>query len=174
MAEVIQALGEVKELYAKIFGLPAPEIGPSSYAPFPPGVDPLRHAVDEVAQLKQMSTQLNAAPPPLAWAPRADTFEARDGYLVRLEIPGVRRESLKVLTVGTECIIRGDRRPKEKDDDLRAVSLEWFHGPFERRITLPAGCLPDKVSARYEDGILDLKFEVEPSTEPKEKIIEIT
>jgi HSP20 family protein len=173
MAEVIQALSEVKELYAKVFGLPAPEIGPSSYVPFPPGVDPVRHAMEEVRQIKEIAPQLRPAPAPMTWTPRVDTFAARDGYLVRFEIPGVRRDSLKVLVTESECVVRGDRRPKENDDDLRALSLEWIHGPFERRIPLPVGCSPDKVVARYAEGVLELRFEVEPAAAPKERHIEI-
>lgn len=174
MGEVIQALNEVKELYAKVFGLPAPEIGPSSYAPFPPGVDPVRHTLDGISRLKQVSGQLKAAPAPVTWVPRADTFAARDAYIVRLDVPGVRRDSIKVLVVGPECIVRGDRRPKEDDDETRALALEWSHGPFERRFPLPSNCLPDRVTARYLDGILELRIAVEPVAAPKERNVEVS
>jgi HSP20 family protein len=174
MGEVTQALNEVKRLYSEVFGQPAPEITPPSYAPFPPGVDPLNHAMEEVNHLKQISEQLNAVPMLITWVPRADTFATRDAYVIRLEMPAVSRESLKVLIAGAEIIVRGERRPKETGEpEVRALALEWAHGPFERRFALPTNCLLDRVSTVYSEGVLELRIPMAAAAAPKEMKVDI-
>jgi HSP20 family molecular chaperone IbpA len=161
MREVSQALHEVKDLYTKVLGQPAPEIGPGSYAEFPPGVDPVEHAFQEVDQLQRLADELVLAPDPAAWTPRADSFLAPDAFVVRMEIPGVDRENLKVFVVGSECVVRGEIRAVEEAKDLRPVNLERPWGRFERRFALPPGTLPDRVTARQKDGLLELRVRME-------------
>lgn len=161
MQEVNQVLDQVKDLYAKVLGRPAPAIDPRSYAEFPPGVDPVRHTVQEVQQLKQLSEQLAFAPVATAWVPPADSFLAKDAHVIRMEIPGVAKESLEVFVAGTECVVRGERKPVEDESELRPLRVERFWGPFERRFALPAGTLPDRVSARQSDGVLELKIQID-------------
>jgi len=168
MQPVNQALDEVKELYQKVLGKPAPEIQPGSFVSFPPGVDPLNHVVKEVDQLKQLSERLTFAPRPAAWTPQADTFVMQDSYLVRMEIPGVDRDTLKVFIVGGECVVRGERKLPETTPDVRPLNLERSWGLFERRFTLPRGAYPDKVAARYSDGVLEVKVAIEGIEKPKE------
>ena len=59
-----EALNEVKDLYQRVVGQPPPELSPGSVLSFPPGVDPVQHAVREVGQLAELSEQLATAPRP--------------------------------------------------------------------------------------------------------------
>jgi HSP20 family molecular chaperone IbpA len=110
MQEVNQALSEVKELYQRILGRPAPELQPTSFVAFPPGVDPLNHALHEVQYLKQLSEQIAMAPRPVTWVPLADCYASKDTFVVRLEVPGIDRKDLKVFLTGGECLVRGERK----------------------------------------------------------------
>ena len=166
MQEVSQALSQLRDLYTQVLGQPAPEIQSGSYAPFPLGVDPLQHAVREVHHLQQLSQQAAQRPGPLTWVPRADSFATDDTYLIRIEIPGVERESLKVLVTNGECVVRGERKLPTGSPGLRPMNLEREWGPFERRFVLPPGFNAEKVSAHYSEGLLELKVEV-----PKQGII---
>jgi len=157
MQNVSEALNEVKELYQQFLGRPAPEIMPGTYLSFPPGVDPMNHALEEVEQLKKISQHLATAPAPIAWVPRADTFATKDGLVMRLEIPDVDRDTLKVFLSGAECVVRGERKAVVGEEWMRPVVLERSCGPFERRFVLPAGTQPDHITARYRDGVLELK-----------------
>lgn len=171
MQNVQTALDDVRKLYEEYVGQPAPEISPSSYFSFPPGVDPVRHAIDEVEQLKRWSRQMAATPKPAAWAPPADLFAGRDDFLLRLEIPGVAREDVKVFLAGNECVVRGERKPPEKD--FRALSLERPWGPFERRFLLPASANLEKVTARFRDGLLEIHVEANGEDVPRERTVEV-
>jgi len=172
MQAVSQALNEVKDLYRQVVGQPVPELQPGVFAAFPPGVDPLEHAVREVSQLKQLTEQLRYAPNPTAWMPIADCFAAKDAVVIRLEIPGVKREDLKVFLTGGECVVTGKRGRPEGESDLRPMSLERTWGEFERRFVMPPGAHPDKVSAKYADGLLEVRIGIEGGEVPREMKVE--
>ena len=172
MQDVSQALDEVRALYHKVVGTPAPAVDRAHFADFPPGVDPMQHAMREVDALKEISRQM--APAAVTWMPPADVFAGDDVLVVRIDVPGVAREGLKVLVIGGECVVRGERKPPENARQLRAVALERSCGPFERRFALPAGSHPDKITARYEEGVLELRIIREDRGAPKEMKIELS
>jgi HSP20 family protein len=171
--QVNQTLSEVKDLYRKVTGKPAPKIEPVSYVPFPPGVDPVKHAVAEVQQMKELTDWMALAPGPTAWAPRADSFLTEDTYVVEVEIPGVGREDLKVFVTGGECVVRGERKTPAGTADRRLLSIERPWGTFERRFVLPAGCDGDAVHARYHEGVLELRVPLKQGGIPKETKVEV-
>lgn len=173
MENVQAALNEVQQLYKEMLGRPAPEIPPASYLSFPPGVDPIPHVMEEVAQLKRLSQQAGSAPSRIAWTPRADTFLSSTGILFEVEVPGLAREDLKVLLSGGECIVRGDRKARTGNPARRTMAIERPWGPFERRFALPAGVQPEKVSAKYRDGVLEILVEGDESGIPGEMTVEV-
>lgn len=174
MQPVNQALNEVRDLFQKVVGKPAPEIPPASYVAFPPGVDPLNHAIHEVGELKKLSEQMAFAPGPAAWTPVADIFTTKEAYVVRMEIPGADRKALKVFVQGAECVVRGDRKPIEKHEEAQPLTMERPWGPFERRFLLPPGSYPDKVTARYDDGVLELRVGFDGNGTPKEMNVDVS
>lgn len=169
MPDVSQALKDVKELYTKVLGTPAPPVESSTFVPFPPGVDPLRHAVEEVEMLKQVAQQFQSLP---TWIPRADLFAGRDMYVVRIEIPGVPRDEVKVYLSGTECVVVGERRPADPDV-LRPLSVELPYGRFERHFPVPIGLRPEQLTARWTEGMLELRLALDPVPAPKVTPVEI-
>jgi HSP20 family protein len=172
--QVNQTLNEVKDLYRKVTGTPAPRIELGSYAPFPPGVDPLEHVASEVRQLKQLTEWMALAPEAATWAPRADSFLTEDAYVVHVEIPGVSGDDLKVFVTGGECVIRGERKPPAGAADRRTLTVELPWGTFERRFVLPAGCDADAVNARYHEGLLELRIPIRESGIPRETKVEVS
>jgi len=173
MQAVSQALDEVKELYLKVVGEPVPELQPGSFTAFPPGVDPLEHAVREVRQLKQLTEQIGPAPRPVSWIPAADSFASADAFIVRLEVPGVKKEDLKVFLAGGECVVGGRRAQPEGEDELRPVAVERPWGEFERRFVLPPGAHPEKVTAKYADGLLEVRIGIDGAGKPREMKVEL-
>jgi HSP20 family protein len=172
MAQMIQALDEMKLLYSKVLGHPVPELKPETLLAFPPGVDPMRHAIEEVQYLRQVADQIASAPIPVAWVPRVDAYETADGYRIRLDVPGVRRDQVKVFVAGGECVVRGERTRPEGDD--RPLALEASFGPFERRFPLAPGTRVEKLTARCADGVLELRLPREATVAPKETVVDVT
>jgi HSP20 family protein len=173
MTEVAQAFNEVRDLYAKFLGQPAPEIGPGWYAPFPPGIDPVRFAIQEAEELKRYLAQMRTPELPVSWIPRADVYAKKDAMIIRIEIPGVPHDHLKVLVAEGECIVRGERVAPKEDRELRPLGLEFPHGTFERRFALPPHADPDTLKAKCTDGILELTIPIRDVAAPKEMKVEI-
>lgn len=88
----------------------------------------------------------------MAWRPSVDITEADDEFLIKAEIPEVRKEDIKVEVENGVLSIRGER--KEEVQDRKRHRTERFHGKFERTFTLPDNVRDDGVSANMEDGML--------------------
>jgi HSP20 family protein len=109
----------------------------------------------------------------VAWVPQADTLSTPDAYVIRVEASGVDRDDLKVYIQRGECVVRGQRKPPAPTAEIRAVSLERPWGPFERRFTLPPGCYPDRVTARYVQGVVEVRIANEGGSKPQETKVEV-
>jgi HSP20 family protein len=95
--------------------------------------------------------------PGQTWIPAVDVF-ARDGDLVvKVEIPGIDPEKDLDITVQDGLLrIRGERRREDRAEGDGIYRSESVYGAFERVIPLPDGGKQDDVSAKYEDGILEV------------------
>jgi HSP20 family protein len=174
MQELNQALNEVKELYQRFLGRPAPDLQPGSFAAFAPGAEPIGHAVHEVQFLKRLSEQIALAPRPVSWIPLADCFVAKNEIVIRLEAAGIDRKDLKVYVAGGECLVRGERKPPEWVKEMRPLAVEQSWGPFERRFPLPEGANAEKATAHCEEGVLELRIPIDAREGSKERRVEVT
>jgi HSP20 family protein len=170
--DVDQALQEVRQLYEKLLGRPAPTIDPRGFMPFPPGIMPLDLAMRELEQLRHVAAQLEFAPAPVAWVPRADCYASPDAFVVQLEIPGIEREDVKIFFKHGECVVRGERKPTNGSSEMRLLGAERPWGPFERRFPLPMGSDPERIKAVYRNGMLEINVAVEQAGSPREMNVE--
>ena len=101
-------------------------------------------------------TLLEAYKTPVSFRPAADFFETAQGLVLRLELAGVASDDVSLTLTGHELRVRGRRRPPTPEGIRRFVHLEMAFGIFERRFMLPIAVDPQKVEARYVDGILEV------------------
>jgi HSP20 family molecular chaperone IbpA len=153
MQTIEQAYQEVCRLHEQIAKTPVPEIGPPAFLPFPPGVDPVAFAIEEVAQLKRM---FEGAAPATAWVPRASLHASDSSLVYHVEIPGVPRETVSVVVNGAEMIVRGQRTAPTLDAGLKPMFVEQPWGAFERRFPCPPWCDPEKIHAKVVHGVLEI------------------
>ncbi len=73
------------------------------------------------------------------WEPPVDIYEAGRELLLYYALPGVRAERLKVVLEGNALVVRGDRSLPPAARQAAIRRLEIPYGPFERRLSLPAG-----------------------------------
>ncbi len=123
-------------------------------------------------QLKHLSEQISATPDPVQWIPRADSFVTPQDFIVRLEVPGIPRDQLKVLMDGGQCVVTGERAQPEIEKELQPLNIEREWGRFERRFTLPPGSHPDKLKARYQEGVLEIRVAVDAIGNTREMDVE--
>jgi HSP20 family protein len=155
-----QALEEIKALHEQLTQSPAPEIGPQAFLPFPPGVDPVAFAIEEVTQLKHWVENLQAAqlqtPQSVNWVPAASVHADETGIHFAVEIPGVAKDDVTLNVTGGELIVRGERRPPQFGPTSKPVVVEQAWGTFERRFPLPPWGTAETIKARYAHGIVEI------------------
>ena len=96
------------------------------------------------------------------WTPSLDLYEDKDRLVVKVEVPGMKREDIDV-SLHEGCLsISGERKGEEKHKEADVYRAERFFGRFQRTVALPAPVAADKVTAQYQDGILTVTL---PKTE---------
>ncbi len=98
---------------------------------------------------------------------RVEDFIDDDSYVVRAEIPGIDPEKdVEVSVENDVLVIRGERREETKEKNRR----EFHYGSFRRTLGLPRGVDPDKVTASYTDGVLEVRVPVASVEAPSVRI----
>ena len=87
-----------------------------------------------------------------------DLEETKDELIVRAELPGMKKEEIKVSTIGNSLTLRGERKQKREKKANTYHRIEQRYGHFERVIPLPFEVKTEKVKASYRDGILQITF----------------
>jgi HSP20 family protein len=92
------------------------------------------------------------------WRPATDVLETTSEVVVTVELAGVDHEQLDVLLFEDALIVDGERRlpPAHAAGVFHAAEIR--QGQFHLEIRLPASIDPDQVDARYEHGLLEMRF----------------
>ncbi len=107
------------------------------------------------------------------FTPRVDVTEDNDNLYVHAEVPGVDKSDIKISLVGDELNISGEKKSEQKDEKKNYYRLERNYGAFQRSFTLPAEVIADKISAEYNQGVLNITLPKTESAKIVEKQIEI-
>jgi HSP20 family protein len=106
--------------------------------------------------------------PSQAWAPALEVHEDKDGYTIRVELPGTRREDIEVSLQDGALVISGERKAEAIKEDTEVHRQERYFGKFSRTLTLPTAVSGDKVKAAYKDGILTVTLPKAEEAKPKQ------
>ncbi len=88
--------------------------------------------------------------------PAADFYETEKGLVVRLELAGVKPDSLSLSLADNELLVKGRRQPPPPEGLRRFIALEMGFGAFERCFILPIPVDPQAVMAHFQNGILEI------------------
>ncbi|TAJ26845.1 MAG: Hsp20/alpha crystallin family protein [Nitrospirae bacterium] len=105
------------------------------------------------------------------WAPLVDIVEDEKEYLIKAELPEVKKEDVKVTVQDEVLTITGERKYEKEEKGKKYHRVERAYGSFERSFTLPEDADGAKVNAEFKDGIL--KVHVAKSEKVKPKSIEV-
>jgi HSP20 family protein len=97
------------------------------------------------------------------WVPAADVYQIPSGWIVKLELAGVRPEDVEVTVEGQSLWVRGSRRDCVVSESQSCRSLEISYHRFERRFELPDHLERGRVMTQYQDGMLLLTILIEDS-----------
>ena len=108
-----------------------------------------------------------------SWSPRIEAFQKDNQFIVRAELPGLKKEDVRV-NVSDSCVtIEGERRHEFEDNRDGVFHTERSYGSFFREIPLPEGAIGDKAEATFRDGVLEVKLDAPPRDVARGRSIDI-
>ena len=105
------------------------------------------------------------------WSPLVDISEDEKEYVVKAEIPEMKKEDIKINVHDDVMSISGERKYEKEEKGKKYHRVERAYGSFMRSFTLPEDADGSKVSAEYKDGVL--KVHLPKSEKAKPKAIEV-
>jgi HSP20 family protein len=90
------------------------------------------------------------------WLPSVDILERESEFLVRAELPGVKKEDVKITVTNDILTIRGDKKTETQNKGDKIQRLERTFGAFQRSFTLPSAVAHDKIEASFDNGVLHI------------------
>ena len=88
--------------------------------------------------------------------PAIEMFERENQLIVRAELPGMKREDVRVRVAGDTLVIEGERRAEGEQSRQGEHRSEWSYGHFQREIMIPSEVDSSKLKARMHNGVLEL------------------
>ena len=105
------------------------------------------------------------------WSPLVDITEEEKEYLIRAELPDMKKEDVRLTVENGVLTISGERKFEKEDKGLKHHRIERAYGSFMRSFSLPEDADSSKVTADYKDGMLQVHLP--KSQKATEKAIEI-
>ena len=85
-------------------------------------------------------------------------LEEKDKYVVKADLPGMKKEDIEVSVTQNMLTIKGERKIEEERKDEGYYYCERRYGSFVRSIALPGSVEVDKIKATYKDGVLTVEL----------------
>jgi len=102
------------------------------------------------------------------WSPAVDIVEDDKEFVIKAELPEVKKEDVRVTVENGVLTISGERKFEKEEKNKRYHRVERSFGSFTRSFSLPEGANPSKVHAAFKDGILQVHLQKSESTRPKQ------
>lgn len=90
------------------------------------------------------------------FSPACNFKETNKEYIVQFDIPGVKKDDVKIEIENNCLVVNGERGEKKEEKDARHFLTETYYGSFMRSFNLPTSVDENKVDAHYEDGVLTI------------------
>jgi HSP20 family protein len=105
------------------------------------------------------------------WSPLVDIVEDEKEYLIKAELPEMKREDIRVSVENNLLTLRGERKFEQEEKDKKFHRVERAYGSFARSFSLPDEVDSAKVSAEFKDGVLKVHLPKSPNA--KRKSVEV-
>jgi HSP20 family protein len=107
------------------------------------------------------------------WFPEIDVFERDNTLVTKVDLPGLKKEEVKVEVVEGVLIISGERANEVKEGKDNYYRCERTFGNFTRTVPLPEGVTYKDVKANFFNGVLEVIVPLPVKAETKKHIVEI-
>jgi len=108
-----------------------------------------------------------------SWTPAVDIVEDKEGLKLHAELPGLKREDVKINIRDGVLTLQGERKFQDEKKDDNYYRIERSYGMFARSFTLPKTVDLDKIRATMKDGVLELSIPKKPEAKEREVQVEV-
>jgi HSP20 family protein len=105
--------------------------------------------------------------------PPVDVFEEGDTLVVKAELPGLKKEEIEVNLAGDLLTLSGKKEKEEKVERKDYHRIERMAGAFTRTVMLPVEVETEKVTAKFENGVLEIRAPKTPEAKARTRRIEV-
>jgi HSP20 family protein len=152
---------------------------------------PTRGSRDPLGLLRQMTSEFErmfdepflssfsrpwrafAAPRTVSWSPEIDVFEKNNRLITKVDLPGMKKEDVKVEVTDGHVAISGERTSETEDRKENVYRCEREYGSFYRAVPLPEGVKLEDVKATFSDGVLEVSVPLPAKADAKVRKVEI-
>jgi len=108
------------------------------------------------------------------WAPLVDIAEDDKEYLIKVELPEVQKDDVKVTVESGTLTISGERKAETETKGRKFHRVERYHGRFERSFSIPDDAEGDNVKAEFKDGVLRVHLAKSEKARPKQIEVKVS
>lgn len=108
-----------------------------------------------------------------AWFPVIDVLEKDNRLITKVDLPGLKKEDVKVEVTDGHLAISGERKRESEEKKDKFYRCEREYGSFYRAVPLPEGAKLEDVKATFADGVLEVSVPLPAKAEAKARTVEI-
>jgi len=107
------------------------------------------------------------------WSPRVEAVQKGDRFIVRADLPGLKKDDVQVELTDDALTIHGERQEERHEEREGYFHSEREYGQFHRTIPLPEGVITESAQASFRNGVLEISMQAAPSEANRGRRIEI-
>ena len=107
------------------------------------------------------------------FVPAVEVHQQNNEFVVRADLPGLKKEDVNVDITDDEVTISGERRQEQETTERGVYRSERSYGSFTRAIRLPEGAMTDQAKATFKDGVLEVRMPAPPEQVTRGRRLEI-
>ena len=108
------------------------------------------------------------------WSPQVDILEDDHEYLIKADLPEMKKEEVKVTMENGVLSITGERKVEKEEKSKKFHRIERSFGSFERTFTVPEDADTKKIAADFRDGVLKVHLPKVPAPKPNPIEVKVT
>ncbi|MEA3436360.1 MAG: Hsp20/alpha crystallin family protein [Thermodesulfobacteriota bacterium] len=108
-----------------------------------------------------------------AWKPLVDIYETDEAIILKAELPGIKKEDVSVEVKDNVLTLKGVRTEEKEIKENNYYRKERAFGAFTRSFNLQHRIQPDKIKARFKDGVLKIEIPKPEEEKPKQITVKV-
>ena len=107
------------------------------------------------------------------WSPTSDVIETKDEIVIKAELPGIDEKAVDIEIEAGVLTIKGERKAEQETEEKGYRRVERSYGSFLRAFTLPANVDPEKITAGFANGLLEVHLPKKEGAKPRSIKVEV-